>query len=96
MATDERDIIALLSAANHRWVGRAAAELNLLAALGMAVTRAQSVPDAMQAYQDLVTERLEMVAEDGRRLVEDGEMLARAVARSMTPGRAPTDHATGT
>ena len=54
---------------NHDWSARAAAEVQLVTDLANHLAAARSVPEAAAAYQDWIARRMEMLAEDGRRLL---------------------------
>jgi hypothetical protein len=47
----------------------------------------QSVPDAVGAYQQCVAQRMQMAAEDGRRLYDDCQKITQTITRSLSNGR---------
>src|SRR5215467_12904414 len=46
----------------------------------------RSVPEAMQAYQECISQRMQMAAEDGRRLSEDCQKIMQKITTSLTNG----------
>jgi hypothetical protein len=54
--------------------------------LGKKVTAIRSVPEGLDICRAGVTQRLQMAAEDGRRLFEDGQKVITAVTRSLSNG----------
>ncbi len=69
-----------------RWTARVKSEVELWSELGKKVTASRSVPEGLEAYRDGVAQRLQMAAEDGRRLFEDGQRVIEAVTRSLSNG----------
>ena len=45
-----------------------------------------SVPEAMQIYQQSMTQRMQMAAEDGQKFAADCQKFAQKIARTMSPG----------
>ena len=54
---------------NHDWSERANAEVQLASELASKLGAARTALDAATAYQDWMVKRMEMLAEDGRRLL---------------------------
>ncbi len=57
--------------ANRQWLERFQAEVNLSADYGSQFMRATSLPEAMDILQRWSSRRFEMMAEDGKRLLDD-------------------------
>jgi predicted phage tail protein len=68
------------------WVSRVKSEVELWSELAKKVTASRSLPEGLQAYRDGVAQRLQMAAEDDRRLFEDGQKVIEAVTRSLANG----------
>jgi len=54
--------------------------------LGKKVTSSRSVPEGFDLYRDGVAQRLQMAAEDGHRLFEDGQRAIEFITRSLSNG----------
>lgn len=65
----QRDFLKALEEFNHDWSERAAAEVQLVSELASKLSAARTPLDAASAYQEWMTKRMEMLADDGRRLL---------------------------
>jgi len=65
----QKGMLDALGEFNHDWSERAAAEVQLVSNLANNLAAARSVPEAAAAYQEWMSRRMEMLAEDGRRLL---------------------------
>lgn len=63
---------------------RVKAETNLTQTLAEKLTAAKSPPEAAQAYQDWLTSRMRLFAEDGQRVAADTQKLLAVSARLLT------------
>jgi hypothetical protein len=57
------------------WLKRAASEAELAFNLPNKLTAAQTVPAALSAYQEWLSEWMSMVGEDGRHFIADGQKI---------------------
>ena len=57
------------------WLERATSEAELAFKLPSKLTAAQSVPDAFSAYQEWLSEWMNMCSEDSRRFISDSQKL---------------------
>jgi Phasin protein len=71
---------------NRRWLERWQAEAKLLSEFGTKLAAARSLPEATSAYQELTNKQLEMMNDDAKQLMADGQTLAEAGARMFTNG----------
>jgi Phasin protein len=69
-----------------RWASRVKSEVELWSELGKKMTASRSVPEGLDACRDGVAQRLQMAAEDGHRLFEDGQKVIEAITRSLSNG----------
>jgi hypothetical protein len=76
------------------WMGRATAEVELGLKLSKKLTAAHSVPDAITAYQEWLSEEMNARAEDARLLMSNGQKVmdasSRLLSSSWTSGRMST------
>jgi hypothetical protein len=76
------------------WMGRATAEVELGLKLSKRLTAAHSVPDAITAYQEWLSDEMNARAEDARLLMSNGQKIvdasSRLLSRSGTSGSVST------
>jgi hypothetical protein len=66
------------------WMGRATAEVELSLKLSKKLTDAHSVPDAITAYQEWLSEEMNARAEDARLLMSNGQKIINASSRLLS------------
>jgi Phasin protein len=86
MATLQRELLEAYEQASRGWLARVQAEIDLWSQLAAKLPATHSVPEAMQAYQECIAQRMQMAAEDGRRLSEDCQKVMRKITTSLTNG----------
>jgi len=76
------------------WMGRATAEVELGLKLSKKLTAAHSVPDAITAYQEWLSDEMNARAEDARLLMSNGQKImdvsSRLMSSSQTSGSVST------
>jgi hypothetical protein len=68
LANLQRELLEAYEQASRAWLARVQSEADLWSRLAMKLQATRSVPEAMQAYQGCISQRMQMAAEDGRRL----------------------------
>jgi hypothetical protein len=63
---------------NQAWLDQSQSEAALVSEFLNKLAAARSVPDAMAVYQEFMSRQLQMVADSGRRIVDDCGSLVRA------------------
>jgi hypothetical protein len=66
------------------WMGRATAEVELGLKLSKKLTAAHSVPDALAAYQEWLSDEMSARAEDARLLMSNGQKIMDASSRLLS------------
>ena len=66
------------------WMGRATAEVELSLKLSKKLTDAHSVPDAITAYQEWLSEEMNARAEDARLLLSNGQKIMETSSRLLS------------
>src|SRR5215472_9864335 len=66
------------------WMTRATAEVDLSLKLSKKLTAAHSVPDAITAYQEWLSEEMNARAEDARLLMSNGQKVMDASSRLLS------------
>jgi hypothetical protein len=86
LAETQKDMFDTLMKMNQHWMTRAAAEAKSVTDLGSKLTSARSLPDAVQAYQQWMTERTKTLAEDSQHFMADCQKFMDGVTRSLPKG----------
>jgi 16S rRNA U1498 N3-methylase RsmE len=86
IANLQREVLEAYEQASRAWVTRVQSEVELWSGLATKLTTTRSVPEAMQAYQHCISQRMQMAAEDGRRLSEDCQKVMQKITTSLTNG----------
>jgi hypothetical protein len=73
-----------LQEVSRDWMGRATAEVELSLKLSKKLTAAHSVPDALTAYQEWLSEEINARAEDARLLMSNGQKIMDASSRLLS------------
>ena len=68
------------------WMARATAEIELSLKLSKKLTAADSVPDALAAYQEWLNEEMGARAEDARLLMSNGQKFMDTTSRFLSSG----------
>jgi hypothetical protein len=79
----QTEMFDAFQAIGREWMDRAAAEAELALNLPNRLTCARSMPDAISAYQEWLTEWLALCGEDGRHLISDGQKIVNTT-RTLT------------
>ena len=69
---------------NSDWIARATAEVELGLKLSKNLSSAHSVPDAITAYQEWLSEEMSARAEDARLLMSNGQKFMDTSSRLLT------------
>jgi bacterioferritin-associated ferredoxin len=82
----QRELLDTLEQMNHAWFARAQSEIDLAAEFIGKVAETRSIPGVATACQECISKQLEMLSEDSRRMLADGEKLLRAGTRHLANG----------
>jgi hypothetical protein len=78
-----------LQEANKAWVARVQSEASLASQLASELAAARSIPETTTAWQHWTKRRIELFAEDSRRLLADAEKLMATGGRMLGNDRTP-------
>ncbi len=65
------------------WIARVKSEVDLWSDLATKLAASHSIPEGLEAYRDCVSHRLQMAADDGKTLFEEGQKIIGAVTKSI-------------
>jgi hypothetical protein len=85
----QKELIDAYEQANRAWLERVKSEVDLWSELASKLAATRSVPEALQAYQACAMQRMQMAAEDARRLADECQAIMQKITRSL-PDRWPT------
>jgi hypothetical protein len=77
----QQEMFEVFSDIGREWIARATSDFELASRLPDQLTAAQSVPDAVSAYQQWLSEWMNRCGEDSYRIVSDGQKIINAGAR---------------
>ncbi len=77
----QSELLEKFQEANRQWLDRLQAEANVSADFGSRLMRAGSIPEAMTIFQEWTNRGLEMMAEDGKHLLDDTQKFIEAGTR---------------
>jgi hypothetical protein len=80
------EFFSTLQEMRRDWMARATAEIELSLKLSKKLTDADSVPDAVAAYQEWLNEEMGARAEDARLLMSNGQKFTDATSRFLSSG----------
>ncbi len=80
----QKELLDAYEQASRNWLARVQSEINLWSEFASKLTGSHSVPDALEAYQKFVAQRMQMAAEDGRQLFEECQRMTQKVTRSLS------------
>jgi len=83
MRAVQKELLEEYGQISHAWLERVKSETALWSELAAKISGARSVPDALSAYQECVAQRMQIAAEDGRRIFEDSQKIVNAITRAM-------------
>jgi hypothetical protein len=81
----QQELAEVCEQISNAWAPRLKAEGELWSTLSTKMLAAKSVADAVNIYQQCAAQRMQMAADDGRRLFEDSQRIMSAIARSLSP-----------
>jgi len=87
MLSMQKELLDACDQSSRAWLSRVKSEVDLWSDLAKKLSATQSVPDAVGAYQQCVAQRMQMAAEDGRRLYDDCQKITQTITRSLSNGR---------
>ena len=84
--TLQKAILETYEQASRAWLARVQSEITLWSDLASKLTATRSVPEALETCTKCVSKRIQMAADDGRRLVDESQQISQKIARSLGNG----------
>jgi hypothetical protein len=82
----QKAILESYEQASRAWLARMQSEVSLWSDLANKLSATRSVPEALESYTKCVSERMQMAAEDGRRMVDESQRITQKIAQSLGNG----------
>ena len=77
----QKELLETYEKMSHAWLARVQSEVAMWSELATKLTATRSVPEALETYSKCVSKRMQMAAEDGRRLFEEGQQITQKINR---------------
>src|SRR5262245_32125686 len=78
-----KDVLEAYEEASRAWLARVQSEVDLWSQLAAKLAATRSIPEALGAYQESVAQRMQMAADDGKRMSEDCREIMNKIAGSL-------------
>jgi hypothetical protein len=82
----QTELLEKLQEVNRNWFDRVQSEVTLASEFANKLTAARSIPEAGTIYQEWTSRRMEMSAEDAKRLFADGQKFVETGAPLLSNG----------
>ena len=86
MLAVQKDLLEGYEEASRAWIARVKSEVELWSGLAAKLSSSASIPEGMDAYRECVSHRMQMAAEDGKRLFEEGQKIIGTLTKSFGNG----------
>jgi hypothetical protein len=82
----QKELLDAYAELNRSWAARVKSEVDFWSDLAAKLGDTRSTPESLDAYRRFVSERMQMAAEDGQRLVKDSQKIMSALAQTLPSG----------
>ncbi len=82
----QQDVLDAFEQASRAWLARVQSEVDLWSQLAGKLAATHSLPEALSAYQESMTQRMQMAADDGKRLSSDCQEIMGKITKSLSHG----------
>ena len=79
----QKAVLESYEQASRAWLTRMQSEIALWSDLANKVSATHTVPEALETYTKCVSQRMQMVADDGRRMFDDSQQITQKIAKSL-------------
>ena len=83
----QKELLDVCEQASRAWLARVESEVELWSELATKLAGTRSAPEALGAYQECITQRMQMAAEDWRHLSDDCQKVMQTITQSPFNGR---------
>lgn len=82
----QKAILESYEQTSRAWLDRMQSEVSLWSDLANKLSGARTLPEALETYSKCVSQRMQMAADDGRRLAGDAQQITQKIAQSLGNG----------
>jgi Phasin protein len=82
----QKAILESCEQASRAWLDRVQSEVSLWSDLANKLSATKSVPEALETYTKCVSQRMQMAADDGRRMVNEAQQMTQKFAQTLGNG----------
>ena len=82
----QKELLDRCEQASRDWLTRLKSETELWSGLATKLAGTRSVPDAIQSYQECISQRVKMAAADAQRMSDEYGSIMQKINRSLTNG----------
>jgi hypothetical protein len=82
----QKELLDAYEQASRAWLARVRSEVDLWTELAAKLTATRSLPEAVGTYQECMTQRMQMAADDGRRMSEECQKFMQKFTRPLSNG----------
>jgi Phasin protein len=83
----QKAILESCEHASRAWIDRVQSEMSLWSDFASKLSSTKSIPEALETYTKCVSQRMQMAADDGRKLVEEAQQITQKLTQSLGNGR---------
>jgi hypothetical protein len=83
MLNMQKELLDAYEQASRAWLDRVKSEADFWSDLATKLSTTKNVPEALGAYQQSVAQRMQMAAEDGRRMFEEYQKVSQKLSSSL-------------
>ena len=83
----QKAILESCEHASRAWIDRVQSEVSLWSDFASKLSATKSIPEAFETYTKCVSQRMQMAADDGRKLVEEAQQMTQKLTQSLGNGR---------
>jgi hypothetical protein len=80
----QKEVLGAYEEVSRAWLARVKSEIDFWSDMSSKLTASPSMPDGLAAYRDCLSRRMQMAAEDGRRLFENGQKIINAFTHAAS------------
>jgi len=82
----QKELLDAYEQSSRAWLARVKSEVDFWSEMATKLAGTRSVPDVLGAYQERIAQRMQMAAEDGRRLSDECQKFMQTMTRSLSNG----------
>ena len=82
----QKELLEAYEQASRAWLARVQSEIALWSELATELSSTRSVPEAYEAYAKSVSWRMQMTADDGKRMFDNCQEITQKITKTLADG----------